>query len=54
MSTDYCIIDRQKIISDFVVLFKDDSFKVPLSHRCSFNNKEVSTFFKVIVKYNVL
>ena len=47
------IIDRSYIFIDSNVLFKDDSFEV-LSHRCSINNKEVSTFSRVIAKYNVL
>ena len=38
---------------DSNVLFRDDSLEAQ-SHKYRINNKEVSTFFKVIVKYNVL
>ena len=38
---------------DSNVLLKDDSLEV-LSRRYSINNKEVSTFLKTNIKYNVL
>ena len=44
-----CVLDGSNISMDSNVLFKDDSLEV-LSHRYSINNKEVSIFFKVIVK----